>query len=61
MEKFLAYLVLGVIYAVCAFISALFIMFSIHDFKKERYFLFGMDLMAAIFVTMNLAKLIFKI
>lgn len=61
MVKFFAYLVLGVIYAVCALASAVFIMISIHDFKKQRYFLFGLDLMAAIFVTMNLAKLIFKI
>ena len=61
MKEFLGFLLLGLFYAFYILMSALFISFSIHSFKKEKYFCFGANLMIAVFYAISLTELMFKV
>ena len=57
MEKILGFLLLGVLYAFYILVSALFIALSVHSFKDEKYFRFGVNLMLALWYATSLVEL----
>lgn len=60
-EKILGFLLLGVFYGIDIIMSALFISLSIRSFKDEKYFLFGVDVMCALWYAVSLVELMIKI
>jgi hypothetical protein len=60
MENLLAYLVVILIFVLVILASALFIMFSIHDLKRKKYFEFGLDLTTAIICIVVVIKLVLR-
>lgn len=57
MENILGFLLLGVFYAFYILVSAMFIAFSVHSFKDEKYFRFGVYLMLALWYAISLIEL----
>ncbi len=60
MEKILGFLLLGVFNAFYIIMSAMFIAFSVHSFKDEKYFRFGVNLMLALWCATDLIELVIK-
>ena len=47
-------LISGIVYAVCVLVGGLFIGLAIDSFKRKMYILFGVDVMSAILMLLNM-------
>ena len=50
------YLISAVVYTICVLAGGLFIGLAVDNFKRKRYILFGVDVMSAILMVLNLIQ-----